>query len=115
MGATPQDHPPPAEQPKVGSPWDSHGNPVPGFLEERRSRFHRWSAADPGKLPVIMTKAPRSFLPEIAKKSFMVSGTMLCSELSYIVRKRITESSGAAGLTSDQTIYFFVNRTAPKT
>merc|ERR1712084_186467 len=59
-------------------------------------------------------KAPRSDLPELEKKKFLVPGSMLCGELKYIVHKHINQAVDVA-LAADQTIYLFANRTSPKT
>merc|ERR1711972_1046700 len=67
----------------------------------------------PDRIPVISEKAPRSNLPEISKKKFLVPGTMLCGEFKYIVHKHL--NSGGASMPSDQTIYLFVGTFAPKT
>lgn len=67
----------------------------------------------PDRIPVICGKAARSDLPEIEKKKFLVPGTMLFGEFKYIIHKHISQSTNAA-ISSDQTIYLFVNGTSPK-
>merc|ERR1712050_705410 len=61
---------------------------------------------------VICERGPRSSLPEIEKKKFLVPGTMLCGEFKYIVHKHL---NAGTPLPSDQTIYLFVGSVSPKT
>ncbi len=59
----------------------------------------------------------KNTLPEIDKKKFLVPGTMLCGEFKYIIHKHITQSQGEGtqAISSEQTIYLFVEQTSPKT
>ncbi|CAE8587215.1 unnamed protein product [Polarella glacialis] len=83
-------------------------------FETRSAEARRILAKYPDRIPVICEKAPRSDLPDIDKKKFLVPGTMLCGEFKYIIHKHINKTSNAS-LASDQTIYLFVNSTSPKT
>merc|ERR1712151_739341 len=83
-------------------------------LEKRLAEAKRILDKYPDRVPVICERAPRSDLPEIEKKKFLVPGTMLCGEFKYIIHKHLNQSSGAP-VPSDQTIYLFVGSTAPKT
>merc|ERR1711957_995144 len=82
-------------------------------FEKRSAESRRILAKYPDRVPVICGKGARSDLPDIDKKKFLVPGTMLCGEFKYIVHKHLAQ--GSAPITSDQTIYLFVNRTSPKT
>merc|ERR1711862_982239 len=68
----------------------------------------------PDRIPVVCEKAPRSDLPDIDKKKFLVPGSMLVGEFKYIIHKHINQTD-ASSISSDQTIYLFVNGTSPKT
>merc|ERR1711870_48407 len=83
-------------------------------FEQRAAEASRIKTKYPDRIPVICEKAPRSDLPDIDKKKFLVPGTMLCGEFKYIIHKHINRSASSA-IASDQTIYLFVNSTSPKT
>merc|ERR1719375_2595609 len=83
-------------------------------FEKRLDESRRILSKYPNRVPVIIEKAPRSDLPEIEKKKFLVPGTMLCGEFKYIIHKHINQT-GSATIASDQTIYLFVGSTSPKT
>uniref|UniRef100_A0A7S3U6M3 Autophagy-related protein n=1 Tax=Strombidinopsis acuminata TaxID=141414 RepID=A0A7S3U6M3_9SPIT len=83
-------------------------------FEKRSAEARRILAKYPDRIPVICEKAPRSDLPDIEKKKFLVPGTMLCGEFKYIIHKHINQTAHAS-IASDQTIYLFVNSTSPKT
>jgi len=84
-------------------------------FEKRSAEARRILAKYPDRIPVICEKAPRSDLPDIEKKKFLVPGTMLCGEFKYIIHKHINQSNSNQ-VASDQTIYLFVNNnTSPKT
>merc|ERR1711972_803853 len=83
-------------------------------FEKRCAESKRILAKYPDRIPVICEKAPRSDLPDIDKRKFLVPGTMLCGEFKYIIHKHINQTGGAQ-IASDQTIYLFINSTSPKT
>eukprot|EP00416_Gambierdiscus_australes_P034647 CAMPEP_0171096922 /NCGR_PEP_ID=MMETSP0766_2-20121228/46319_1 /TAXON_ID=439317 /ORGANISM="Gambierdiscus australes, Strain CAWD 149" /LENGTH=123 /DNA_ID=CAMNT_0011556011 /DNA_START=59 /DNA_END=433 /DNA_ORIENTATION=+ len=83
-------------------------------FEKRSAEAKRILQKYPDRIPVICEKAPRSDLPDIEKKKFLVPGTMLCGEFKYIIHKHINQTASAA-IASDQTIYLFVGSTSPKT
>jgi len=83
-------------------------------FEKRMAESKRILTKYPDRIPVICENAARSNLPEIDKKKFLVPSTMLCGEFKYIVHKHVTDAGGAT-ISSDQTIYLFINRTSPKT
>merc|ERR1719162_2619137 len=83
-------------------------------FEKRSAEAKRILAKYPDRIPVICKKAARSDLPDIDKKKLLVPGTMLCGEFKYVIHKHINQTGGAT-LASDQTIYLFMNHTAPKT
>jgi GABA(A) receptor-associated protein len=85
-------------------------------FEKRSAEARRILAKYPDRIPVICEKAPRSDLPDIDKKKFLVPDTMLCGQFKYIIHKHINQCATAqAQISADQTIYLFVNNTSPKT
>mmetsp|Transcript_29987 Transcript_29987/g.63881 ORF Transcript_29987/g.63881 Transcript_29987/m.63881 type:complete len:119 (-) Transcript_29987:339-695(-) len=78
-------------------------------MEQRKNESERIRQKYPDRVPVICERAPRSNLPEIEKKKFLVPGTMLCGEFKYIIQKHINQALEGV-ITSDQTIYLFVNK-----
>ncbi|XP_026192509.1 autophagy-related protein 8 [Cyclospora cayetanensis] len=85
-------------------------------FEKRTAEARRIRAKYPNRIPVICEKAPRSDLPVIEKKKFLVPMNMLVGEFKYIIHKHINQcaSSQGAPLTHEKTIYLFVENTAPK-
>lgn len=83
-------------------------------FEKRSAEARRILAKYPDRIPVICEKAPRSDLPDIDKKKFLVPDTMLCGQFKYIIHKHINQTASSS-LTSEQTIYLFVGNTLPKT
>eukprot|EP00928_Gymnodinium_smaydae_P037101 TRINITY_DN25810_c0_g4_i2.p1 TRINITY_DN25810_c0_g4~~TRINITY_DN25810_c0_g4_i2.p1 ORF type:complete len:124 (-),score=30.70 TRINITY_DN25810_c0_g4_i2:135-506(-) len=83
-------------------------------FEKRSAEASRILAKYPDRIPVICERGPRSDLPEIEKRKFLVPGTMLCGEFKYIIHKHINQTASVA-IASDQTIYLFVAGTSPKT
>eukprot|EP00439_Symbiodinium_sp_Y106_P059229 s912_g8.t1 len=71
----------------------------------------------PDRVPVICQKAKRSSLPTLQKK-FLVPGGMAIGEFQYVVHKHLFEAakeSGASKLSSEQTVYLFVNGKTQRT
>eukprot|EP00746_Dinoflagellata_sp_MGD_P130809 gnl/MRDRNA2_/MRDRNA2_64679_c0_seq2.p1 gnl/MRDRNA2_/MRDRNA2_64679_c0~~gnl/MRDRNA2_/MRDRNA2_64679_c0_seq2.p1 ORF type:complete len:122 (+),score=19.89 gnl/MRDRNA2_/MRDRNA2_64679_c0_seq2:74-439(+) len=86
---------------------------VPDF-EKRSAEARKILTKYPDRIPVICERAPRSTLPEIVKKKFLVPGNMLCGEFKYIIHKHIHQTSTSA-ISADMTIYLFVGNSSPKT
>merc|ERR1712039_788202 len=83
-------------------------------FEKRLAEAKRILEKYPDRVPVICERAPRSTLPEIDKKKFLVPGTMLVGEFKYIIHKHLNQSSKES-LAADQTMYLFMNGSSPKT
>eukprot|EP00747_Dinoflagellata_sp_TGD_P207430 gnl/TRDRNA2_/TRDRNA2_81007_c0_seq1.p1 gnl/TRDRNA2_/TRDRNA2_81007_c0~~gnl/TRDRNA2_/TRDRNA2_81007_c0_seq1.p1 ORF type:complete len:138 (-),score=15.29 gnl/TRDRNA2_/TRDRNA2_81007_c0_seq1:180-593(-) len=82
-------------------------------FEKRCEEASRMQAKYPDRTLVICGRAPRSSLPEIGKKKWIVPNTMLFGEFVYIIHKHLSETTSLA---ADQTIYLFVsNGSSPKT
>jgi len=79
---------------------------------ERSAEATRMIAKFPDRVPVICEKAPRSDIPDLTKKKFMVPGMMNCGEFKYIVHQHIARTSRFA---ADQTVYLHVRNFSPKT
>jgi GABA(A) receptor-associated protein len=85
-------------------------------FEKRQAESRRILAKYPDRIPVICEKAPRSDLPDIDKKKFLVPNTMLCGQFKYIIHKHINQCASANNqIAADQTTYLFVGNTSPKT
>eukprot|EP00928_Gymnodinium_smaydae_P036667 TRINITY_DN255_c0_g3_i1.p1 TRINITY_DN255_c0_g3~~TRINITY_DN255_c0_g3_i1.p1 ORF type:complete len:411 (-),score=94.91 TRINITY_DN255_c0_g3_i1:93-1325(-) len=82
----------------------------PASREEARRIRERY----PDRVPVICERSPYSDLPDIARKKFVIPGSMLCGEFKYIVHKHVAQAMGGA-IRPEQTIYIFVNGISPKT
>ncbi|CAJ1348935.1 unnamed protein product [Effrenium voratum] len=76
-------------------------------FDRRKAEAERILSKYPDRVPVICEKAPRTNLPEIEKKKFLVPGSMLCGEFKYIVQKHIQQAANGNGLFADQVIYLF--------
>lgn len=93
-------------------------------FEKRAAESHRIRSKYPNRIPVICERAPRSDLPEMDKKKFLVPMNMMVGEFKYIVHKHINQCAmarqdqdhgvGPGAVTHEKTIYLFVNNTAPK-
>mmetsp|Transcript_9915 Transcript_9915/g.27672 ORF Transcript_9915/g.27672 Transcript_9915/m.27672 type:complete len:120 (-) Transcript_9915:268-627(-) len=82
-------------------------------FEKRSSEARRILAKYPDRVPVVCTRAPRSNLPDIDKKKFLVPGTMVCGEFKYVIHKHLAQS-GSAAIAADQTIFLFAGDVAPR-
>mmetsp|Transcript_10960 Transcript_10960/g.25772 ORF Transcript_10960/g.25772 Transcript_10960/m.25772 type:complete len:129 (-) Transcript_10960:92-478(-) len=82
-------------------------------FDKRREEARRILAKYPDRVPVICERSFRSELPEIAKKKFLVPGTMLCGEFKYIIHKHLNEVVHGS-IAADQTVYLFVQNVSPK-
>jgi GABA(A) receptor-associated protein len=79
-------------------------------FESRRAESARILSKYPDRIPVLCDRSPRSLLPEIPKKKFLVPPGMLCGEFKYIIHKHISQMAGLS-MGSEQTIYLFINST----
>lgn len=84
------------------------------LLERRSEEAHRIRSKYPNRIPVICEKHPRSNLPTIEKKKFLVPVNMLVGEFKYIIHKHVTQASQTMGGTAEQTIYLFINDSQPR-
>jgi GABA(A) receptor-associated protein len=92
------------------------GHQAEATFEKRSAEARRILAKYPDRIPVICEKAPRSDLPDIDKKKFLVPDTMLCGQFKYIIHKHINQCATAQNqISADQTIYLFVRNKEPPT
>eukprot|EP01129_Flabellula_baltica_P000814 TRINITY_DN10765_c0_g1_i1.p1 TRINITY_DN10765_c0_g1~~TRINITY_DN10765_c0_g1_i1.p1 ORF type:complete len:136 (-),score=37.06 TRINITY_DN10765_c0_g1_i1:40-417(-) len=63
----------------------------------------------PGRVPVIVEKAPNSSVPDITKRKFLVPGDIPVGSFSFEIRKHLPE------LDPSKAIFLFVNDTIPPT
>jgi len=78
-------------------------------FDKRAAEAQRILAKYPDRVPIICEKKPRTDLPDIDQKKFLVPGTMLLGEFKYIIQKRINQARTDA-LSPEQTVYIFVGK-----
>ena len=62
----------------------------------------------PDRIPVICEKDPRSDIPPVDKRKYLIPMDLTVGQFVYVIRKRIT-------IPSDKAIFIFVNNTLPPT
>ncbi|CAI5488379.1 unnamed protein product [Closterium sp. Naga37s-1] len=67
-----------------------------------------WTKKVRARIPVIVEKAPRSDIPEIDKKKYLVPAELAVGQFVFIIRKRIK-------LHPEKAIFVFVNSVLPPT
>ncbi|KAK2959247.1 putative GABA(A) receptor-associated protein [Blattamonas nauphoetae] len=77
-------------------------------LEVRKTEAEKMLQKYPDRIPVICEKAPRSDIPEIDKKKFLVQNDMTVGQFVYVVRKRIK-------LSPEKAIFIFIDNSIPPT
>ncbi|CAI5485847.1 unnamed protein product [Closterium sp. NIES-64] len=77
-------------------------------LEKRKAEASRIREKYPDRIPVIVEKAPRSDIPEIDKKKYLVPAELAVGQFVFIIRKRIK-------LHPEKAIFVFVNSVLPPT
>ncbi|CAI5478704.1 unnamed protein product [Closterium sp. Yama58-4] len=77
-------------------------------LEKRKAEASRIREKYPDRIPVIVQKAPRSDIPEIDKKKYLVPAELAVGQFVFIIRKRIK-------LHPEKAIFVFVNSVLPPT
>mmetsp|Transcript_6488 Transcript_6488/g.16538 ORF Transcript_6488/g.16538 Transcript_6488/m.16538 type:complete len:141 (-) Transcript_6488:59-481(-) len=75
---------------------------------KRSSEADRIRVKYPDRIPVICEKDPRSDIPEIDKKKYLVPQDLTVGQFVYVIRKRIKVNSAKA-------IYVFVDNVLPPT
>ena len=77
-------------------------------FEERVKESFRIREKFPGRIPVIVERAPNSNVPLIDKNKFLVPGDLSLGQFVYIIRKRLTMSS-------EQALFLYINNSLPTT
>jgi len=77
-------------------------------FEKRQAEAARIREKYPDRIPVIAEKAPKSDIPDIDKKKYLVPSDLTVGQFVYVIRKRMK-------LPAEKTIFVFVNRQLPST
>jgi GABA(A) receptor-associated protein len=77
-------------------------------FEKRKKEAERIRQKYPDRIPVICEKAPKSDIPDIDKKKYLVPNDLTVGQFVYVVRKRIK-------LEPEKAIFIFVNNSLPST
>eukprot|EP01104_Vermistella_antarctica_P002763 TRINITY_DN12982_c0_g1_i1.p1 TRINITY_DN12982_c0_g1~~TRINITY_DN12982_c0_g1_i1.p1 ORF type:complete len:120 (-),score=37.37 TRINITY_DN12982_c0_g1_i1:220-579(-) len=77
-------------------------------LEKRTEVAERIRSKYPGRIPVIVEKAPKSDVPDIDKKKYLVPADITVGRFVYEIRKHMK-------LSPEKAIFLFVNNVLPPT
>jgi GABA(A) receptor-associated protein len=77
-------------------------------LPQRLAESQRIREKFPGRVPVIVERAPRSDVPPIDKKKYLVPGDLTAGQFIYVVRKRLS-------LPPEKALFLFCENTLPTT
>ncbi|KAH7285805.1 hypothetical protein KP509_33G046800 [Ceratopteris richardii] len=77
-------------------------------LATRTAEAARIRQKYPDRVPVIVEKAPRSDIPDIDKKKYLVPSDLNIGQFVFVIRKRIK-------LEAEKAIFIFVNNVLPPT
>tara|TARA_B110000263_G_scaffold242699_1_gene248507 strand:+ start:57 stop:419 length:363 start_codon:yes stop_codon:yes gene_type:complete len=66
----------------------------------------------PERIPIIVEKSSRTFLPELDKRKFLVPNNMILGQFKYIIHKYLFEKNT---LNKSETLYLFINNKVLKT
>ena len=75
---------------------------------QRQAEAQRIREKFPGRVPVIVEKAPRSDVPIIDKKKFLVPADLTIGQFIFVVRKRLS-------LPPEKALFLFCENTLPTT
>ena len=77
------------------------------ILDERRAQYTKVVESHPGKIPVIVERAPNAKnVPEIDKSKYLVPEDLTVAQFIYLIRKRIK-------LNNDQALFIYINGQLP--
>jgi GABA(A) receptor-associated protein len=77
-------------------------------LEQRKQESARMMTRYPGRIPIIVNKARHTDAPDLDKTKFIAPADLTVGQFIYIVRRRLE-------LTSEKTLFLFINGTLPTT
>ncbi|CAF0952938.1 unnamed protein product [Didymodactylos carnosus] len=75
--------------------------------EQRRLEAEKIRAKYPERIPVVVERVPKSQIPEIDKRKFLVPNDITMAQFMWIIRKRIL-------LAPEKAIFLFVDKTIPQ-
>eukprot|EP00250_Pteridium_aquilinum_P026931 c33859_g1_i1 orf=339-695(-) len=75
-------------------------------FEERTAKACRMREKYPDRIPVIVEKAPKTGMPDMEKKKFLVPDDLTVGQFVYIIGKRLHLSPG-------QALFIFVGNMLP--
>merc|ERR1711988_1811438 len=77
-------------------------------FDKRAAEAARIREKYPDRIPVICEKDPRSDIPPVDKRKYLIPMDLTVGQFVYVIRKRIN-------IPSDKAIFIFVNNTLPPT
>merc|ERR1711970_1001007 len=77
-------------------------------MDKRSAEAARIREKYPDRIPVICEKDPRSDIPPVDKRKYLIPMDLTVGQFVYVIRKRIS-------IPSDKAIFIFVNNTLPPT
>lgn len=77
-------------------------------FEDRLTESSRIREKFPGRIPVIVERAPSSDVPLIDKTKFLVPADLSVGQFMFVIRKRLS-------LSSEKALFMYVNNSLPLT
>jgi GABA(A) receptor-associated protein len=77
-------------------------------IDKRSAEAQRIREKYPDRIPVICEKDPKSEIPPVDKRKYLIPMDLTVGQFVYVIRKRIS-------IPSDKAIFIFVNNTLPPT
>ena len=77
-------------------------------FEERKASAETALQRNPGRIPVIVEKAPKANIPDLDKKKYLIPRDMTVGQFYFVIRSRLT-------MKSEDALFFFVNNVIPST
>jgi len=77
-------------------------------FEKREQESQRIRSKYPDRVPVICERDPRSDIPDIDKKKYLVPNDLTVGQFVYVIRKRIK-------VKAEKAIYVFIDNVLPPT
>ena len=77
-------------------------------FEKRKAFAETALQRNPGRIPVIVEKAPKANIPDLDKKKYLIPRDMTVGQFYFVIRSRLT-------MKSEDALFFFVNNVIPST
>jgi GABA(A) receptor-associated protein len=74
--------------------------------DQRKIEAEKIRVKYPERIPVVVERVPKSQIPDIDKRKFLVPNDITIAQFMWIIRKRIQ-------LAPEKAIFLFVNKTIP--